>query len=192
MNVYDFDKTIYDGDSTTDFYFFTLKRHKKMLRFVPSLFVAFVGYYVFNKGNKTQLKENLYRFLTVCTEQDIIDFWAENEKKVKSWYLSQKNDDDLIISASSEFLLTPICEKLGVSLIASKVSFETGKYDGKNCNNIEKVNRFKETYGDMEIDEFYSDSYSDEPIALLSKKAFIVNKNKITPWDFTKHKKARL
>ena len=28
MNVYDFDKTIYDGDSTADFYLFSLKRHK--------------------------------------------------------------------------------------------------------------------------------------------------------------------
>ena len=29
MNVYDFDKTIYDGDSTADFYLFSLRRHKK-------------------------------------------------------------------------------------------------------------------------------------------------------------------
>ena len=30
MNVYDFDKTIYYGDSTADFYLFCLKRHKKI------------------------------------------------------------------------------------------------------------------------------------------------------------------
>ena len=28
MNVYDFDKTIYDGDSTLDFYLFSLKKNQ--------------------------------------------------------------------------------------------------------------------------------------------------------------------
>ena len=32
MNVYDFDKTIYDGDSSVDFYKFSLKRHPKLAR----------------------------------------------------------------------------------------------------------------------------------------------------------------
>lgn len=41
MNVYDFDKTIYYGDSTADFYLFCLKRHKKILTLAPSLWEAF-------------------------------------------------------------------------------------------------------------------------------------------------------
>lgn len=41
MNVYDFDKTIYYGDSTADFYLFCLKRHKKILTLAPSLLGAF-------------------------------------------------------------------------------------------------------------------------------------------------------
>ena len=35
MNVYDFDKTIYGGDSTADFYLFSLKRHKKSSFLLP-------------------------------------------------------------------------------------------------------------------------------------------------------------
>lgn len=31
VNVYDFDGTIYDGDSTIDFYKFCLKKYKNML-----------------------------------------------------------------------------------------------------------------------------------------------------------------
>lgn len=30
MNVYDFDKTIYDGDSTIDFYFYCSKNIQKL------------------------------------------------------------------------------------------------------------------------------------------------------------------
>ena len=59
MNVYDFDKTIYDGDSTADFYLFSLGRHKKILTLAPSLFGAFVRFYVFKKGSKTEFKEKI-------------------------------------------------------------------------------------------------------------------------------------
>ena len=35
MNVYDFDKTIYAGDSTIDFYLICLKRQPAILRCLP-------------------------------------------------------------------------------------------------------------------------------------------------------------
>ena len=66
MNVYDFDKTIYDGDSTADFYIFSLKRHKKILLLAPSLIGAFLKFYVFKIGTKTQYFKNLYIFSLNC------------------------------------------------------------------------------------------------------------------------------
>ena len=75
MNVYDFDKTIYDGDSTADFYIFSLKRHKKILLLAPSLIGAFLKFYVFKIGTKTQFKEKMYKFLRYCDiQKDINDF----------------------------------------------------------------------------------------------------------------------
>ena len=89
----------------------------------------------------------------------------------------------MIISASPEFLLAPICRKLGIKhLIASKVDSKSGKYSGINCHGKEKVRRFCEKFKDGEVDEFYSDSLSDTPLAEISKKAFLVNGNKITEW----------
>ena len=32
INGYDFDETIYDGDSSVDFYFFCLRKNKKVLK----------------------------------------------------------------------------------------------------------------------------------------------------------------
>ena len=32
------------------------------------------------------------------------------------------------------------------------------------------------------IKEFYSDSFSDEPLAELAKKSYIVNKDNLYPW----------
>ncbi len=186
MNVYDFDKTIYDGDSTADFYFFSLKRHKKILFLLPSLACAFFKFYVFRQGTKTQFKETMYRFLCYCDiDKDVEDFWKKNQYKIKNFYIDHKLGDDVIISASPEFLLAPVCRRLKIKyLIASNVDKKSGKYSGINCHGKEKVRRFYEKFGNGVIDEFYSDSLSDTPLAEISKKAFIVNKNKISEWKF--------
>lgn len=183
MNVYDFDNTIYKGDSTADFYLFSLKRHKKIIALLPSLLAGTVKYYVFRLGSKTMMKENMYRFLKyIDAKRDIADFWDLHEKNIKEFYLRQQRDDDIIISASPYFLLEPICERLKIKhLIASDVDVKSGKYSGINCHGEEKVRLFNERYGG-DIDEFYSDSESDLPLAEISKKAFMVKGNTITDW----------
>lgn len=186
MNAYDFDKTIYDGDSTADFYLFSLRRHKKIITLAPSLLIAFIKFYVLKKGTKTDFKEVMYRFLTYCdTEKDIKDFWEINKDKIKQFYFDNQRPDDVIISASPEFLLKPICKELGInSLIASRVDCKTGKYSGINCHGKEKVRRFYEIYGnDVIIEEFFSDSYSDTPMAEISKKAYLVKQDKLLDWN---------
>ena len=185
MNVYDFDKTIYDGDSTMDFYLFCVKRHKGIFRYAFPLVKGAVRYYVLNIGTKTIMKENMYRFLTkIDAGKDIEDFWEQNKSKIKNWYKKQQKSDDLVISASPYFLLKPICDYLGIKhLIASRVDVNTGKYTGENCHGDEKVKMFREQYGDK-IDEFYSDSYNDEPLARMSEKAFMVKGDTITEWKF--------
>ena len=35
IDVYDFDGTIYDGDSTVDFWLYCLRRKPSLLRFLP-------------------------------------------------------------------------------------------------------------------------------------------------------------
>ena len=186
MNVYDFDNTIYDGDSTFDFYVFSLKRHKKILFTVPSLIKSALRFYVFKKGSKTEFKEVMYRFLQyVNYPEDLDDFWNVHKKKIKSWYLNRQKEDDVIISASPVFLLKPICDKLKIKyLLASIVDKNTGKYTGKNCHGNEKVKVFKKFFENSRIDEFYSDSKSDTPLAKISKKAFLIYGSNIKPWKF--------
>lgn len=183
MNVYDFDKTIYNGDSTAHFYLFSLKNHPSIIKFLPSLLKAVMRFYALKKGSKTEMKQTMYRFLTkINPEIDINKFWDTHEKNIKKWYLKQQAEDDLIISASPEFLLKPICGRLKIkNLIASQVDVNTGHYTGINCNGEEKVRLFNKLYGG-EIDEFYSDSHGDDPLAGISKKAFMVKKDKIEDW----------
>ncbi len=76
-----------------------------------------------------------------------------------------------------------MCKKLGIKyLIASEVSTENYKYSGINCHGKEKVRRFYEVFPNSQIHNFYSDSYSDTPLANLADKAFMVKKNNIFDW----------
>lgn len=182
INAYDFDETIYDGDSTRDFYFFCLKRHLGVIFFLPYQAFWFLMF-ILGIIRKTLFKEKFYIFFRAVgnIDSELEEFWKTHEKNLKKWYLEQKKDTDVIISASPEFLLSPICKKLGIRLIASRVDRFTGKYDGENCYGNEKVIRFKNET-DEEIDKFYSDSYSDTPLAKLAQTAYIVRGDKITRW----------
>ena len=185
MNVYDFDKTIYKSDSTLDFYLFCLKKMPFILKRLPKQFYSAVLYKL-GKITKTEFKENFYIFLNDLPDIDILinEFWNIHCGKIKNFYLDGKKDDDIIISDSPTFLLEPICKKLNITyLIASKVDKHTGKYTGINCYGSEKVRRFKEIFPDQSIDNFYSDSLSDAPIAKLAKHAFLVSKKHIKNWE---------
>ncbi len=183
MNVYDFDKTIYHGDSTVNFYKYCILKKPSILKYLPKQLWAFFLYFV-QIYDKTTMKEKFYVFLQGIDNIDALieAFWEKNMKKIKSFYKEQKRNDDVIISASPEFLLFFPCEKLNINLIASKVNKHTGEYDGKNCYGKEKVLRFRKLYSDSKIESFYSDSLSDTPLAEIAEKAYLVNKNKISDW----------
>ena len=185
MNVYDFDKTIYAGDSTLDFYFFSLKKSPMLIRFLPIQIIGFIKY-MFGMYSKLQFKEKFYSFLKGIKDVDSMVelFWNENQDKIKDWYLKSKEESDVIISASPEFLLNTICRRIGIKhLIASEVNKNTGICEGENCYGEEKVLRFKKYFEKGEIKKFYSDSLSDAPISLMASERYIVSGNNILPWD---------
>lgn len=184
MNVYDFDGTVYRGDSTVDFYLFCLRRQPSVIRFLPVQIKGFVLYKT-GKITKTAFKEQFFSFLTgiVSTERLLKQFSDKYRKKLEKWYLDRCCDDDVIISASPEFLLSGLLAGRNVTVIASQVDIKNGKFIGENCYGDEKARRFKAIFGDIAADEFYSDSCSDAPMAKLAKRAFIVKNGRISVWE---------
>lgn len=178
MNVYDFDKTIYDGDSTIDFYIYCLRMHPTIVCRMPSMLFGAVKYKN-GKIGKEELKESFFSFLKKIenVDNDINGFWDKNQIKIKAWYKEQQKEDDIIISASPDFLLKPICERMNIHcLIASDIDKCTGRFNGWNCYGEEKVRRFKEMYDSEDVEQFYTDSTSDAPMAKLARNAYIVKK----------------
>jgi phosphoserine phosphatase len=188
MNVFDFDGTIYHGDSSKDFFFYCLKHYPKTRGKIFPVLLYGAGFGLRIVKKKT-FKQKLFSIVQKIPDIDkaVLDFWEVHRKNIKKWYMEMKEGSDIIISASPEFLLAPICAELGVEcMMATRVDKKTGLFDGENCHGKQKVTRFYEMYPNAEIDSFYSDMYCDTPLALISKQAFIVKGEKLSPWKFKK------
>ncbi len=184
--VYDFDGTIYDGDSSVDFFLFTLKRYPfSILKIGPRLTIAFLCYFL-KKIKKEKLKESFFSFLKYVpnVEEHLEQFWVKNYKKMKDWYLKKEDHSrDVIISASPEFLLDFPSQKLKIyKLIASEVDKRNGCFLSANCYGEEKVRRLEKECPQSVIEEFYSDTFSDRYLVEKAEKAYLVKGNQRKEW----------
>ena len=174
MNGYDFDDTIFRGNSTRRFAFFCAVRFPYMVIFLPVLLVAVVlrGLRIIDKNKYLHIISS-YVALVPNVQKLIVKFWDKNINRVKAWYLKQKRDDDVIISASPCFIVQEACKRLGVSCIATNLDTRA-RLVGKHCYGDEKVAMYKERYGDTSLDTYYSDSMSDTPMFEYAKRGYFV------------------
>jgi len=187
MNVYDFDQTIFFPDSSYSFTFRYLKKHPLVALICAPATALFGLLYLFRLVSKERFKEKIFAYVRYIKDVDaeIARFWDETGgRKMCAWYLNQRREDDVIVSASPDFMVRPMAERLGITLIATDMDKRTGKIRGRNCHGEEKVRRFREVFPDAEIDNFYSDSLTDTPMARLAKNAYIVYSKgrKQKPW----------
>lgn len=180
MKLYDFDKTIYRKDSTVQFYKFCLRKKPSLARYWILQLWAF-GMYLLGIWDKTKMKEKFYVFLRALKDVGglVAEFWTREEKNINGWFFRERGEEDVVVSASPEFLLAPVCAKLGVRLIASRVDEKTGKYTGRNCYGEEKVARLREA-GILSAEAAFSDSLSDAPMLRLAERAYIVKGEELT------------
>jgi phosphatidylglycerophosphatase C len=182
-NVYDFDNTIYRGDSSVDFFRHCASKYPRIyfsaLASAPWFLLMLLGL-----ADKTRVKQRFYRYLRLVPDvfEEVERFWLTHDQNLKDWYFAIKREDDLIISASPEFLLLPLMNRLELSMLASRVTPETGLYEGLNCHGEEKVRRMREAYPETQIDSFYSDSMNDLPLAKLARKAYMVKGDELSPF----------
>ena len=181
MNGYDFDNTIYKGNSFRRFYFYCLVRLPYLVIYLPVQLVAAIlhGLRILNKHRFLCVLERFIVF--VPNKRKFVEkFWNKNFSRIKSWYFSQKRDDDIIISASPQYLVEVACSRLGVKCIASNVDIQSGKTFGKHCHGAAKTDFFRKHFGDSPLATYYSDSLTDVPLFKLAERGYLVKGDKIT------------
>lgn len=185
MNIYDFDKTIYPTDCAVDFFLWCLKCHPRMwFTYVPKVVKNLILRKIGLMTEATMQRE-FFGYLTQVDdfEEQIKRYWDKNEKRIVSWYLAQKRPDDLIISASPNCIIEPIANRLGVRFMATDFDREFGVFLNKMKYAKEKA-RYIIDQGFPVIENFYSDSLSDTPLALLAEKAHLVKDHASTVVDW--------
>lgn len=184
MNIYDFDNTIYKGDTNKDILLYSFKKHPfKVIKALKKTKKLERDY---KRGLITfeRVKEAMLSFLFEIDDLDgyIEKFVSSHMKNIKPWYLSRKNDYDIVISASYELWIIPFCKKLGIRYVLATKTDKEGHIIGKNCKGEEKVKRLASTIPNAQIVTSYSDSESDLPILNLAKTAYVVEGNKLIPY----------
>lgn len=184
MNVFDFDNTIYDGETLVDFTMYYVKTDPKIWKYIPKLLlIAFkdaAHLFTVDEAIKAYASflEGYYIHIKTFKE-DAVKFWDKNECKIKPWYEKVRRDDDIIVSGSLDFLLDEIMGRMGIkNYVGSSIDEKTGKFK-RLCFLENKVKIFKELYPDAHIDNFYTDSMNDKAMMDLADHVYFVTGDKI-------------
>ena len=162
MRVFDFDGTIYDGESLFDLYLFSAKYNPKVLRYIAPV-LRYAIKYKLGRATFDQMEYGVgklcHGYLSELAEslefEELVNaFWDQNMKRIKP--------------------------RLGVQhLVSSTIDGNTLNVNYLNFN-TNKPKRFRELYGDnVRVDEFYTDSRFDQPMIDMARRAYMVKGNKI-------------
>ena len=185
MNVYDFDNTIYDGESAVDFFFFCLKKDITLLRLLPLLLIKLVKYKMclitideLREYVEKYAKDLLDDFENL--DEILKEFWKKHLKKIKPFYLKQKREDDILLTATFGFLIEIPVKELGIkTVISSEIDTKTGKLL-RLCYREHKPELLKKYITENEKICFYTDSMNDKAMIDFADEAYLVKGKKIT------------
>ena len=184
IKVFDFDNTIYQGESAIDFFLYIISKNKHYTKYLPLTIYSYILYktkrlpldYVKKIADKYahEIVNNKNEFKELVHE-----FWIQNSKKLKPKFLEMISEDDIIITGSPNILIDEIKDKLNTkNIICSQINLDTGDLEflclGKNKSAI-----FQLQYPNARIDELYTDSMNDKPLINISKKAYLVKGDEI-------------
>ena len=189
IDVYDFDGTIYDGDSTFDFCCFCLGRHPVLLTGLPRLLWAGIRLGVGRIGLtafKTVLLGIMAKHFDLETEAEI--FWQQDKTLIKlgAWFKDTPRDLPMIMaSASPEFELQYPAKILGFeTMLGTRCNTKTGELIGLNCKGEEKLRRIGQVVGEYEIRAMYTDSVkSDGPLLDVAREGYIIKHGVLSPYE---------
>lgn len=181
MKVFDFDNTIYRGESSIDFSFYMIRHNRKILLYVPMIMFSLVKYKMclVKKDELEAIINTFFEGVLDGTEdapEMIRRFWEGHAHKLNKRILRLIEPGDVIISASPCFLIEGIREKLGTeNIVGTEVDLAGKKITWLNFGD-NKVKRFRALFGNRTIDVFYTDSFNDRALMEISRKIFIVRK----------------
>lgn len=188
IDIYDFDKTIVPFDSGTLFTVYCMVRYPWCIIVLPIVLVALV-LMLLKIISFTDFKKTCFMYVPLIPlEKAVKHFWDRHEKDVNPWFKDRQRFA-VVISASPDFLLDNISERLSFDALLCTRHKKNGVIIGENCRNEEKVRRLYEMFNkdEIEVVDVYSDSlYHDQPIfSLANGKCYHIVDRKMVPFEYS-------
>ena len=184
MKVFDFDNTLYHGESSVDLALFLIKTNKKIILHLPSIFGNLIIYKMC-LASREHIENVINNFLkTAIQDKDELDrlvdrFWEQYQDRLDKRLLKLVRSDDIIISAGPTMLISKIKDLLNTENIIG-TEIDTDKKEVTYFNfGSNKVKRFRELYKDEKVDCFFTDSYNDKAMMDAAEKVYMVNKGRL-------------
>ena len=184
MKVFDFDNTLYHGESAVDLALYMIKNNKRIILYLPKIFINLIKYklcMVDKKKMVTAINDFLNNVL--CSKDEVYSavngFWEKNKYKLDRKMLDKIRRDDVIITAGPDFLINGIRNLINTDHIISSI-IDPDKMKVRYLNfGDNKVKGYRALYGEKNIDCFYTDSYNDKALMDISDRVFIVKKGRL-------------
>lgn len=188
VDIYDFDKTIVPFDSGSLFVLYCMIWYPWCIITLPIMAVAML-LMLCKVISFTQFKKTCFMFLPLIpTKKAVKRFWDKNIDKVHPWFKDRQRYT-IVISASPDFLLADISQRLGFDeIISTRHNQKTGVIIGENCRGEEKVRRLYENHKkeDIKIVDVYSDSLKHDKyiFQLATNKCYHIVDSEKVPFDY--------
>ncbi|TCM67766.1 HAD superfamily hydrolase (TIGR01490 family) [Acinetobacter calcoaceticus] len=185
LALFDFDGTLCNKDSFTGFIFYALsKRHivKQGIKILP-----WIQAYYLNIYPAHSMRSKLFHAMFADSPtQDILALADEYAPRLLS-QLNQElyqqllkhqqlGDDIVLVSASVDIYLEPLCQLLKIDLICTETEIKaqrfTGKYITPDCSSAQKRIRILEKYRLSSYAKVYAYGNSNEDLKMLSLADF--------------------
>ena len=186
IDIYDFDKTIVPFDSGSLFVLYCVVHYPWILICLPIISVTGL-LKLLKLISFTTFKKSCFMFVPLIPlKKAVKKFWDKHENEVFKWFLEKDKRNYVVISASPDFLLEDIAERLSFNNLICTRHNKRGIIIGENCRNEEKVRRFEKEFPNAKVVDVFSDSlYHDKPIfSLASGQCYHINDGKLVPFDF--------
>ena len=184
LAVFDFDGTLYKGDSFIDFCkFYYLKKPWRLWFF----FIQLGGFLFWKLGllSSTQFKSLFIQYLFWDSEMEIKRmsqlFWERprnfNETVIERLVFYQKEGYTILVASASPKLLIEIaCLKLNVKHVVGTelIPYKKRHVVTKNCRGPEKLIQVKRAFPEHHLAVAYSDNKDDLELLQQAERGFLV------------------
>jgi phosphatidylglycerophosphatase C len=186
--VFDFDGTLYSGDSLIDLCLFYYQKKPLRIWYVIIQALSFIRWKT-HRITTTQFKSIFVGFLRADSETEILRiahlFWLKNRKFklqiLNEFYQWKKEDVVLtIVSASPDLFLQPIAAKLGADVIIATalIPSKNRHLILENCRGEIKIKRLTNYFGAYQLLAAYSDNEDDIPLLKMAHAGYFVKDEK--------------